>query len=327
MQTFRLKQSICTLLTIIVLLLATACNTTTQQETLPLTPSVTIQAYRHKNLQTIFTTHNYSWNNLDQGVPPLILEKFPDDLHRIPSTQQKKELFFGAILPMAMLANEEIKYQRKTIKSIFIDFDQKGYITVQQQKKIDEITEKYRIKEDPLNSQSIREKVLLRVNTLPESLVLAQAANESGWGTSRFARQANNIFGEWTFTPGKGIVPQNRPEGEIYEVRRFSSLYQSVRSYMRNINTHRAYIKLRQMREQLRKNNQERSGLKLALGLDNYSTRRKAYSQEIQTLIKSNRLEQVIASTYLKSDALIPVRVEPKSKVGLFSSKEALKNK
>jgi len=327
MKIFLRKQGFCTLLTIILLPLATACNSTTQLESPPLTSSVTIQAYHHKNLQTIFTTHNYSWNELEQGVPPLVLEKFPDDLHRIPSTQQKKELFFGAILPMAMLANEEIKYQRETLNSIFNDFDQKGDITVQQQQKIDEITEKYRIKEDPLKSQIIRNKLLRRVDTLPESLVLAQAANESGWGTSRFARRANNIFGEWTFTPGKGIVPEDRPEGETYEVRRFSSLYQSVRSYMRNINTHRAYIKLRQMREKLRKDNRESSGLKLAQGLDNYSTRRKAYSEEIQALIESNRLEQIIASTYLKSEVLIPDSVNPKSKVGLFSSKEALKNR
>jgi len=124
-------------------------------------------------------------------------------------------------------------------------------------------------------------------------MLLAQAANESGWGSSRFAKQANNLFGEWTFTPGQGIVPKNRPAGASYEVKRFSSLYQSIRSYARNINTHWAYKGLRKRRKQMRLNGEVITGLKLAEELDLYSTRRKDYTRDIITLIRRNRLEQL----------------------------------
>lgn len=325
MQTFFKTNSIKTVLIGIILILTASCGSASQQETSPFTPTITIQAYRHKNLQTIFSTHNYSWDQLGLGVPPLILKKFPIDLHQMHSVKLKKELFFRTVLPMAMLANEEIEHQRATLISIFKVYDQNGFITLQQQKELDSINSRYRIKKDPLTIQSARKKLLRRVDTLPEALVLAQAANESGWGTSRFARQANNIFGEWTFTPGTGLVPAGRPKGETYEVRRFSSLYQSVRSYMRNINTHRGYRDLRRLREEFRKNRHEQSGLKLASKLDNYSTRRGAYSREIQSMIKSNRLEQIIARAYLKSDALMPVIEEATPNSGLFSSREELK--
>jgi Bax protein len=327
MQTLHLNTKIKPLLTGILMILTASYVCASKYETPVPTPSITIQAYHHKNLQTIFSNHDYAWDNLDRGVPPLILKKFPDDLHLMHSTKLKKELFFRSILPMALLANEEISQQRSTLHAIFEQFDQKGFITLRQQKKLDSISKRYRIKEDALTIQTARKKLLRRVDNIPESLVLSQAANESGWGTSRFARQANNIFGEWTFTPGTGLVPKNRPKGATYEVRRFTTLYQSVRSYMRNINTHRGYKKLRQTREELRQNNQELSGKLLAMGLDNYSTRRSAYSREIQALIKSNRLEQLIARTYLKSDALVPLVEEPASKTGLFSSREALKER
>ena len=327
MHTLIVKNSIKTLLVGIWLILTASCLYATQQEYSTLTPTITIQAYHHKNLQTIFSNHDYSWSQLDRGVPPLILKKFPDDLHLMQSTKLKKELFFSAILPMAMLANEEITYQRSTLEVIFQHFDQNGFITIQQQKDLDSISKRYRIKKDPLSIQAERKKLLRRADTIPESMVLAQAANESGWGTSRFARKANNIFGEWTFTPGMGLVPKNRPKGETYEVRRFSSLYQSVRSYMRNINTHRGYITLRQTREELRQNRLDLSGTELAMGLDNYSTRRAAYSREIQAMIKSNRLEQKTVRAYLKSDAMIPVVEEPLPKSGLHSSREALRKR
>jgi Bax protein len=327
MKKFITNKVITTLFSATSIMLVVSCGTTTQQEASTLTPTITIKAYHHKNLQQIFSNHEYSWSQLHLGVPPLVLKKFPDDLHRITTTQQKKNLFFSSILPMAMLANEEISQQRATLDAIFQNFDQMETISTQQKKEIDEITARYRVKKDPLTNASARAMLFRRVDTIPESLVLAQAANESGWGTSRFSRQANNIFGEWTFTPGQGIVPENRPEGEIYEVRRFPSLYQSVRSYMRNINTHRAYTSLRKKREELRRSSLDVSGVKLSLELDNYSTRRQAYSREIQALIKANRLEELTSVTYLREDALTSAKSETNLNAGLFTSKEFLKKR
>ena len=322
-----MKNIVSIILVSIAIFLLTSCGTPPKQETTALTTAKTIQAFHHNKLQLIFSTHDYSWNSLDRGVPPLILRHFPDDLHLMHSTKLKKELFFRTLLPMAMLANEEIMDQRNTLNVIFLNFDQKGEISTSQQERLSSLLKRYRIKADPLFNHKTRELLFSRVDAVPESLILAQAANESGWGTSRFVRQANNIFGEWTFTPGTGLVPEGRPKGEIYEVRRFSNLYQSVRSYLRNINTHRAYSSLRLKRQKLRKSNLSVTGVELSSGLNNYSTRRAAYSREIESMIKSNRLEQIIARTYLRSNAAVPGEETVLSPTGLLSSKELLQKK
>ena len=311
----------------VMLCLFTACGTSPKQETTSLTKSKTIQAFHHKKLQSIYSTHEYAWDSLEQGVPPLILNKLPNDLHLIQSSKQKKALFFKTLLPMAMLANEEIMDQRRSLNTIFTDFDHNGKLTPLQYEKLSSLQKRYRVKSDPLSNRKTRELLLSRVDIVPESLILAQAANESGWGTSRFVREANNIFGQWTFTPGTGLVPEGRPEGETYEVRRFSNLYQSVRSYLRNINTHRAYSDLRQTRLKLRQANQPVTGIALSANLSNYSTRREAYSREIEAMIRSNQLEQIIASTYLRSDASIPGTETITPSTGLLSSKELLQKR
>ncbi len=134
--------------------------------------------------------------------------------------------------------------------------------------------------------------MLSRVDTIPEDLALAQAANESAWGTSRFSLVANNLFGQWTFIPGQGIIPKDRPEGETYEVRKFSTVYDSVRSYLLNLNTHQAYKQLRQLRTASRVNGQNPKGLKLAEGLLRYSTRGEDYVKELQAMIRFNQLSR-----------------------------------
>lgn len=310
---------------LILALLLTACSAPPEQEKTALTPARTVQALHHKNLSLIFAEHEYRWDELEQGVPPLILTRFPDDLHRVHSIKRKKELFFQSLLPMALLANEEIREQRTQLLTILNDFDREGIITAPQQEQLDSIKRYYGIKKDPLTLAETRSRLLRRVDTIPAALVLAQAANESGWGTSRFARKANNIFGEWTFTPGTGLVPESRPPGATYEVRKFPNLYQSVRSYMRNLNTHKAYSGLRQTRLQQRRAGLPVSAEKLAARLDNYSQRRDAYSREIAAMIRSNRLEQRTAGVALRPDALL-VATEPlPDPTGLLSSRERLR--
>ncbi|NIP49271.1 MAG: flagellar biosynthesis protein FlgJ, partial [Phycisphaerae bacterium] len=159
--------------------------------------------------------------------------------------------------------------------------------------RIREIAERYGLRGRPLIDHRIRSLLLRRVDTLPPALVLAQAANESAWGTSRFARLGNNIFGEWTFKPGTGIVPEGRPEGATYEVRKFKSIYQSIRSYINNINRHNAYRNLRRIREKLRKSSKQVTGTALAKGLEKYSQRGEAYVKEIQLMIRQNNLERI----------------------------------
>ncbi len=132
-------------------------------------------------------------------------------------------------------------------------------------------------------------KLLRRVDAVPVPLVLAQAANESSWGQSRFAQEGNNLFGQWCFEPGCGIVPNQRPEGEIYEVASFGSVNESVRSYLRNLNTHPAYTDLRKRRMAARQAGREPTGVELASGLGSYSERGQAYIDEIRSTIRVNR--------------------------------------
>lgn len=310
-----------------IFLLLTACGSPPPQDSSSLTPSVTIQAFHHKNLEQVFSEHRYSWNKLEQGVPPLILKQFPADLHLIRSVREKKELFFRTLLPMAMLANEEIREQRLELQNLISDYDREGFITAYQETRLAALKKRYRFKGDPLANLRARKRLFGRIDIIPEALVLAQAANESAWGTSRFALQANNIFGEWTFTPGTGLIPEDRPQGATYEVRMFPNLYQSVRAYMRNINTHRAYAKLRVIRSEMRKSGMPLFGTSLTSGLINYSTRREAYAREIRAMIRSNRLEQKIARTFLRASAIIPEPAEPTPASGLFSSRELLRQR
>lgn len=244
-------------------------------------------------LKSAFRQYGYGLESLDHGVPLIILTHLPKDLSRIQDVRLKKRVFFLALLPMALMLNQEIDQQRQEMIHILARIEDQQALSAGQLADLEELRRYYRVKQDPLTSAKARKDLLQRVDVLPASLLLAQAANESGFGTSRFALEANNLFGEWTFTPGTGLVPEGRPEGASYEVRVFPSIYESLRSYIRNINTHWAYRPLRTLRTNLHLKGQQASGLELAAGLELYSTRRSAYVDEIRTIIRHNRLQQL----------------------------------
>ncbi len=139
-----------------------------------------------------------------------------------------------------------------------------------------------------LRVRDLLDALLLRVNVLPEALVLAQAASESAWGTSRFARQANNYFGQWCFSQGCGLVPKHRPEGATHEVAKFSSVAESVQAYFHNINTFTAYEALRTERA---KQPQNVTAKRLLPTLLQYSERGEDYIKDLKKLIRQNRLD------------------------------------
>jgi len=251
----------------------------------------------HQLIET-FAHWGYSWETLDQGVPAFTLERFPRDMGHVRDVKLKKKLFFLSLLPMVIMQNEAILQQRATLKKLLA---RSAPLTTKQQQWLTLLCHEYRCEGDPLTNPQVARQLLTRVDMLPTALVLAQAANESAYGSSRFAQQANNIFGQWTFTPGTGIVPAGRPEGATYEVRKFSNLAASIRSYMNNLNSHRAYQSLREKRYALRQADAPLEGKKLAEGLLNYSTRRDAYVNEIQTMIRHNRLAQ-LAALKLRND-------------------------
>jgi Bax protein len=279
------------LLTVYILFALACCpqaEVVSAQEINPKTVQ-SISAETTSGLHAFFRALDYRWMTFKNGVPPIILDKIPEDINYSVNTKTKKQTFFMALLPMILLANQEISQERSEIKQILKRHETRD-ASADDRKRITAIAKRYGLRGRPLTDHRARRQLLKRVDTIPPSLVLAQAANESAWGTSRFAQQGNNLFGEWTFKPGTGIVPAGRPDGEIYEVRVFNSIYQSIRSYMNNLNTHSAYRQLREIREDLRKRKKPVTGIALSAGLASYSERGEEYIKEINEMIRHNNL-------------------------------------
>lgn len=257
-------------------------------------------------LKRVFASHEYAWNTIERGVPHLIFEKLPNDLDAIPHLTEKKRVFFLSLLPMVLMANEEILKRREQLEGLFRLHDAGVVLDSGQHAAVASLAREYGLDDDPLTSAAVRRELLRRIDIIPPSMALAQAATESAYGTSRFALEGNNLFGEWTFAPGTGLVPKERPEGEIYEVRRFGNLNESVKSYMKNLNTHRAYRTFRERRAHLRSAGLPLQGMSLARGLENYSTRKEAYVEDIRAIIRRNHLS-VLASATLRSSLSSPL--------------------
>lgn len=204
------------------------------------------------------------------------------------SVSEKKENFFAMMLPFIQQANQQVKAQRKFIEELKSSLAKGQSLSPQQQTQLDPLLKTYRVTASS-SEQQIND-LLIKVNTIPASLVLAQSANESAWGTSRFARVANNYFGQWCFSSGCGIVPAKRNAGAKHEVAKFSSALGSVQSYIKNLNRHARYQKLRTLRSQAVNNNQTYSGIDLAPGLLGYSERGEEYVKEISAMIRYNKL-------------------------------------
>jgi len=273
-------------------------------------------------LRAFFQTLDYAWMALDSDIPPLILEQIPEDINSSVNIRTKKKTFFMALLPMALLANQEISQERQEIQKILARHQVRAD-EADDRERIRIIAKRYGLRGRPLTDHRARRQLLQRVDTIPPALVLAQAANESAWGTSRFAQMGNNLFGEWTFKPGTGLVPAGRPAGETYEVRVFSSIYQSIRSYMNNLNRNGAYRKLRGIRAELRKREKPVTGAALSRGLINYSQRGEEYIKEIAAMIRQNNLEQVNLAKLRQPEEELITNIGTTGS-GLFSTRNRL---
>ncbi len=254
--------------------------------------SIIIEKDFYKDLESEFQSYSYKIDALEDGVPPLILQNLPHDLNKIQSSKQRKSIFFKSLLPMILLANDEIRVEREQLLKLNQRLSENELLNDHQLQILATLAKHYKIKLNRTQPQKSVDKLLNRIDIIPADLALAQAANESAWGTSRFSRVANNLFGQWTFIPGQGVIPLGRPAGETYEVRKFATVYDSVRSYLRNLNTHSAYKQLRQLRATSRVNGQSPQGLRLAEGLLRYSTRGEDYVKELQAMIRSNQLNR-----------------------------------
>lgn len=211
-------------------------------------------------------------------VPRLLLSRLPDDWGEAGSA--RKALFIRSILPLVLEANRKLAADRRRL----IDLDRRQPQSERERQWRDGLARRFGV------AAADRGELLRRVDVVPPSLALAQAALESGWGRSRFARQGNALFGQWSWTRGSGLQPTARAPGASHEVRSFASLLQSVTAYMHTLNTHPAYAEFRARRGRLRAVGGTLIGPQLAATLGRYSIERDAYVAKLELVIRANRL-------------------------------------
>lgn len=205
----------------------------------------------------------------------------------------RKQVFINALLPYIEEENRRLRVMRNNVEQIFARVDARVALDKSEKQQISRLAGKYRLNGDPLLDKEARSELLRKIDIIPPSMALAQAANESAWGESRFAREANNLFGIWTYDEEKGLKPLDREEGKTHLVRIFDDFGESVRYYMHTLNSHPAYKELRDIRQQLRESNQVIDGHVLAAGLEQYSARGQKYIDLIQSLIRQNEWVQL----------------------------------
>ncbi len=212
-------------------------------------------------------------------VKPIYFTQFPKDLDEIKDTKLKKETFIKIVLPLVVAENDKIlddkiKLKRITSKKMTSD-KEKSWLRLK--------LREYKVKNSDMAELN------KRMDIIPVSIALAQAAKESGWGTSRFALEGNAIFGQWTWT-GQGIEPLNKGKNEGHKILRFPILRASVKAYKNNLNTHRGYSEFREKRYNIRKRNKSIRGLDLTDTLDKYAQTGKEYTDILEQIIKQNDL-------------------------------------
>jgi|TARA_B110000879_G_scaffold157524_1_gene203423 Bax protein len=218
----------------------------------------------------------------------ILIDRNPlPDFSHYTQVKEKKSAFFDYILPLVKHSNQLVIEDRKQLELLAAEV---GELSFFQRRTLIELAEDYYVDRENRSDLQVIEQLRLRVDPVPPSLALAQAAIESAWGTSRFAVQGNNLFGQWCYKKGCGLVPLRRNSGTQHEVAKFDTVSESVGSYIRNINTHRAYQDLRVSRAQLRTERGSASGHQLAENLLEYSELREKYVHEVQAVIRINKL-------------------------------------
>ena len=230
---------------------------------------------------TLFKDVDYKLSEVraEKLVKPIYFTQFPKDLETIQSTKLKKETFIQIVLPLVVAENERILEDREKLKIL----SNKKFTTDLEKQWLRQKLLEYKVKKGDLK------KLMTRMDIIPTSIALAQAAKESGWGTSRFALEGNAIFGQWTWN-GKGIEPLLKDKSKNHKILRFPILRASVKAYKNNLNTHKSYSKFRQKRLTLRDKNKKIKGLELTETLNNYAQTGTEYTKKLNQIIKQNRL-------------------------------------
>ena len=244
------------------------------------TPDNTISLNAETTLN-LFEDLNYDLKAVRAGqkVKPIYLTKLPKDLNTLGDTKTKRELFIKIVLPLILHENEKIIDDRKRLfKILGKNFNSPG----------EKVWLNRRFKEYKIEDKDLAE-LKMRMDIIPVSIAVAQAANESGWGTSRFALEGNALFGQWTWSK-KGISPKNKDPDQSHKILQFQILKASVRAYKNNLNTHNAYKEFREVRAKLRQSGTTITGLALIKYLKRYASIGEKYTELIEGIMVQNSL-------------------------------------
>ena len=213
-------------------------------------------------------------------VKPVALTLLPQEIKMIENTKKRKEFFIQIVLPLIIKENSNIRIDRKNLFKII----NKSNNTNLEKQWLGKKYKQYGVVPGDLSSLKIR------MDEIPVSLAIAQAAKETGWGTSRFAQEGNALFGQWTWS-GEGLKPKEAKEGEGHKVMKFNVLQASVRAYQRNLNTHSTYRDFRRARAELRDLGKPLDSLELSKYLNKYAETGNQYVEVLQKIIKQNKLK------------------------------------
>ncbi len=243
-------------------------------------------------IKQLFDDTNYQLDDVRETklVKPVALTLLPEEIKMIENTKERKEFFIQIILPLILEENNNIKLDRKRLFSII----NKSNNSKLEKKWLEKKYKQYGVLSKDLSVLKIR------MDEVPVSLAIAQAAKETGWGTSRFAQEGNALFGQWTWS-GEGLKPKEADESKGHKVMKFNVLQASVRAYQRNLNTHKSYKNFRLARAELRDRGKKLDSLILSKFLDNYAETGEKYVEVLQKIIKQNNLKDFDDSKLLPS--------------------------
>ena len=243
------------------------------------TDSVRLSAATIKQL---FEDTNYSLKDVRKNklVKPVALTLLPQEIKMIENTKKRKEFFIQIVLPLIVKENNNIRIDRKTLFRVI----NKSNNSVAEKQWLEKKYKQYGVKSGDLSSLKVR------MDEIPVSLAIAQAAKETGWGTSRFAQEGNALFGQWTWS-GEGLKPKDADADKGHKVMKFNVLQASVRAYQRNLNTHRTYKEFRKARAELRDLNKPLDSMELSKYLNKYAETGNQYVEVLQKIIKQNNLK------------------------------------
>ena len=233
-------------------------------------------------IKQLFDDTNYKLKDVRETklVKPVALTLLPNEIKMIENTSERKEFFIQIILPLILQENSNIRLDRKRLFSII----NKSNNTKLEKKWLEKKYKQYGVVSKDLSTLKVR------MDEIPVSLAIAQAAKETGWGTSRFAQEGNALFGQWTWS-GEGLKPKQADENKGHKVMKFNVLQASVRAYQRNLNTHKSYKNFRLARAELRDRGKPLDSIILSQFLDNYAETGEKYVEVLQKIIKQNSLK------------------------------------